>query len=272
MKAVPTATLIAPWLVISLRRGEGFPPPLIWLMIAAASLVGQLGGNISFQFALGQVGLALTVSLSLGGMIVGSTALSRVFLHERINLTTALAIGVLLLAIAVLSFGAEEARVQVLQQATSNPWQLLQGVVAAALSGVAYSVLNVVIRYSVQRGATLPVTLVTVAVMGLISLSLLSWQKIGVAGMLQTTPRDLVMMLLAGVCNAVAFVALTRCLQLTSVVYTNVLNAGQAALAALAGVIIFREPATVGLIGGVFLTVLGLVILTRRQPAASQAK
>jgi drug/metabolite transporter (DMT)-like permease len=195
-----------------------------------------------------------------------------VFLHERINLTTALAIGVLLLAIAVLSFGAEEARVQVLERATANLWQLLQGVMAAALSGVAYSVLNVVIRYSVQRGATLPVTLVTVSVMGLISLGLLSWQRIGVAGMLQTSPRDLVMMLLGGLCNTIAFVALTKCLQLTSVVYANVLNAGQAALAALAGVLIFREPATVGLTCGVGLTILGLVILTRRQTAVSQVK
>jgi drug/metabolite transporter, DME family len=234
------------------------------LMIAASSLVGQLGGNISFQFALGQVGLALTVSLSLGGMIVGATILSRVFLHERLNLTAALAVGVLLLAIAVLSFGADEAREQVLRQVAANPWQLAVGVTMATLSGFAYSVLNVVIRYSVQRGATLPVTLMTVSVMGLISLSLLSLQRIGWSGMLQTTPRDLTMMLLGGACNAVAFVALTRCLQLTSVVYANVLNAGQAALAALTGVIIFGEPASAGLIGGVVLTVLGLAILTWR--------
>ena len=71
------------------------------------------------------------------------------------------------------------------------------------------------------------------------------------------------MMMLAGACNAVAFVALTRCLQLTSVVYANLLNAGQAALAALAGVLIFREPASTGLVGGVLLTVVGLTILTR---------
>jgi drug/metabolite transporter, DME family len=263
MKAVPTATLIAPWLVVSLRRGEGFPPLLIWLMIAAASLVGQLGGNISFQFALGQIGLALTVPLSLGGMIVGATILSRLFLHERLNLAAALAVGVLLLAIAVLSLGADAAREKLLLQATADPWQLALGVVTATMSGVAYSILNVVIRYSVQRGATLPATLLTVSVMGLISLSLLAWQRIGVAGMLQTSPRDLAMMMLAGVCNAVAFVALTRCLQLTSVIYANLLNAGQAALAALTGVIVFREPISAGLVGGVLLTVLGLSILTR---------
>jgi drug/metabolite transporter (DMT)-like permease len=271
MKAVPTAAIMAPWLIISLRRGEGLPAPGIWLGIAASSLVGQLGGNISFQFALGQVGLAITVPLSLGGMIVGSTLLSRLFLHEKISLTAATAVGVLLLSIAVLSLGAEESRGPSLSQPSNptSPWLLALGVAAATISGLAYSVLNVVIRHSIQRGATLPVTLMTVSVLGLISLSLLSVGRIGVEGMLQTSPRNLAMMLLAGVCNAGAFVGLTRCLQLTSVVYANALNAAQAALAALAGVLIFQEPASATLAAGVGLTVLGLVILTRNPHEAA---
>ena len=271
VKAISTAALMTPLLILSLRRGAGFPPLRIWLAIAAGSLCGQLGGNISFQYALGQVGLALTVPLSLGGMIVGATILSRFFLHEKISPTSALSVAVLLLSIGVLSLGAEEARLKVLERATSHPWQLTIGVVAATFSGLAYGVLNVIIRFSTQRGATLPVTLMTVSVMGLISLNLLSLQRIGVEGMLQTSLRDLLMMLLAGVCNAVAFVSLTRCLQLTSVVYTNALNAAQAALAAIAGVLIFREPASTALAAGVALTVLGLAILTRKSPGTDGA-
>ena len=264
MKALSTAACLIPWLVFSVRRGEGLPPVKIWLMIAAASLVGQMGGNISFQFALGQVGLALTVPLSLGGMIVGATFLSRLFLGERISVIAGLAVSVLLASIAVLSLGAEEARAQVLQQAAANPWQLTIGVVLACFSGLAYSVLNVVIRHAVQRGATLPATLVTVSITGLISLSILAQQRIGLAGMLDTSHRDLATMLAAGMCNAVAFVALTRSLQLTSVVYANALNAAQAALAALAGVLVFHEPASAALTAGVGLTILGLAILTRK--------
>ncbi|QDU27520.1 EamA-like transporter family protein [Anatilimnocola aggregata] len=263
MKALSTAACLAPWLVLSLRRGDGFPPVKIWLMIAASSLVGQLGGNISFQYALGQIGLALTVPLSLGGMIVGATVLSRLFLHERVSVASAIAVGILLMAIAVLSLGAEEARAMVLQKVSANHWQLTLGVTTACLSGVAYSVLNVVIRHAVQRGATLPATLMTVSMVGLIALGMLALRKIGVAGMLQTAQLDLVWMLAAGVCNAAAFVALTRCLQLTSVVYANVLNAAQAALAALAGVLVFNEPASVALTAGVGLTILGLTVLTR---------
>lgn len=264
MKAVPTAALMAPWLVISLRRGEGLPPMRIWLAIAATSLVGQLGGNISFQYALGQVGLALTVPLSLGGMIVGSTLLSRLFLHEKVSVVAAISVGVLLLSIAVLSLGAEAARANLFLQAAADPLQLTLGVTAACGSGLAYAVLNVVIRYCIQRGATLPATLMTVSTMGLISLSLLSLHRIGVSGMLQTESDDMLMMMLAGVCNAAAFVGLTRCLQLTSVVYANALNAAQAALAALTGVLVFQEPASAALTAGVALTILGLAILTRQ--------
>lgn len=271
VKAVPTAACMAPWLLVSLRRGEGLPPLRIWLAIGFAALVGQLGGNISFQYALGQIGLALTVPLSLGGMIVGSTLLSRLFLREKISPTAALAVGVLLLSIAVLSLGADKARERLFLEATANPWHLALGVTAACGSGLAYAVLNVVIRYCIQRGATLPATLLTVSVIGMISLSLLSLQKIGVSEMMATDWFDLTMMLLAGICNAAAFVGLTRCLQLTSVVYANALNAAQAALAALTGVLIFREPASAALTAGVGLTILGLAILTRQPHAEIDA-
>lgn len=264
MKAFSTALCLVPWLIFSLRRGEGLPPRKIWLMIAGASLVGQMGGNISFQYALGQVGLALTVPMSLGGMIVGATFFSRIFLRERISVVAGIAVSVLMLSIGVLSLGAEEARARVLQQVAANPWQLTLGVATACFSGIAYSVLNVVIRHSVRQGATLPATLVTVSLTGLVSLGLLAGQRIGIEGMLATTQRDLWMMLAAGICNAAAFVALTRSLQLTSVVYANALNAAQAALAALAGVLIFQEPASAALSAGVGLTILGLVILTRK--------
>jgi drug/metabolite transporter (DMT)-like permease len=59
---------------------------------------------------------------------------------------------------------------------------------------------------------------------------------------------------------------LTKSLQLTSVVYVNALNATQAALAALAGVLIFQEAFSPRLLQGVLLTILGLAILTRSRP------
>jgi DME family drug/metabolite transporter len=267
VKAVPTVVLMTPWLATMATRGQRLAPG--WpaaLAIVAAGLFGQLVGNVSFQWGLSQVGVAMTVSLSLGGMIVSAAILGRVFLHEPVTPRAAVSLAVLLVAIAVLSLGAGAARASV-APSVASPLQTAAGVAAGCLAGFAYSVLNVVIRYAVLRGMPLPTTLLLVTGAGLISLGTLAWTRIGLVGMLATKPADLTLMLLGGVCNTLAFLALTKSLQLTSVVYVNALNATQAALAALAGVFIFQEAFSPWLVQGVALTILGLAILTRLRPA-----
>ena len=79
-------------------------------------------------------------------------------------------------------------------------------------------------------------------------------------------------MLLAGICNAAAFVTLTKSLQLTSLVFVNALNATQATMAALMGVLFFHEPPSPWLLTGVGLTIVGLLLMRkRRAPADSVA-
>src|SRR5206468_1583530 len=114
-------------------------------------LLGQIGGNISFQWALGQIGVALTVPLSLGGMILGAAILGRIFLYEPVTPKAALALAVLLAAICVLSVGAKQASISV-ADAPVPLWRLVGGVAAACLSGIAYAILNVILRYCITRG------------------------------------------------------------------------------------------------------------------------
>ena len=66
-------------------------------------------------------------------------------------------------------------------------------------------------------------------------------------------------MLMAGVYNAAAFVALTQSLRLIPVKYVNGINAGQTALAGMAGVWLFQEALSWELLGGIFLTGVGLI-------------
>jgi len=229
-------------------------------------LIGQLGGNIAFQWALSQVGLALTVPLSLGGMILAAAILGRVFLYEPVTPKAALALALLLAAISVLFVGAKEASIT-LADAPVPLWRLIGGVAAACLCGVAYAILNVILRYCITRGAPLPTTLFTVSIVGLLALGLISWLRIGHRGMLETNSHDLALMLGAGLCNTVAFVSLTKSLQLTSVVYVNALNATQATLAAIAGVLIFGEALSPWLALGVALTIAGLMCLAHAHRA-----
>jgi drug/metabolite transporter, DME family len=267
VKAVPTVLVMGPVVAATALRGHKIMPS--WRMLAAIAfggLFGQLGGNIAFQWALGQIGIALTVPLSLGGMILAAAIFGRVFLYEPVTPKAAVALVFLLAAIAVLSTGSKEASTTI-ALAPVPFWRLVAGVAAACLCGVAYAVLNVVLRYCITRGAPLPTTLFTVSLMGMLALGFISWLRIGHVGMLATRPADLALMLAAGICNTVAFVSLTKSLQLTSVVYVNALNATQATLAALAGVLIFKEALSPWLAAGVALTIAGLTCLAHAHRA-----
>ena len=139
------------------------------------------------------------------------------------------------------------------------------GVAAATLSGIAYAVLGVVIRYGVTGRASMTLTMFAVGVTGTVGLGGLTVGRMGVAGMLDTATADMGMMLLAGLFNAGAFLALTKSLQLTDLVRVNALNATQAALSAIAGVVLFHEPQSAALAFGVVLTVAGLLIMRQRK-------
>lgn len=256
--------------VMVARRKRVWPAPAMLAAIVAGGLVGQLCGNISFQWALGQIGLAMSVPLSLGGMILSAAILGRVFLFEPVTPKAALALGLLLAAIIILSLGADEASRAVAKESVPT-WQLAAGVALACLSGCAYAVLNVVLRYCVTRGAPLPATLFSVSIAGMLSLGLIAWLRIGHAGMIGTSSIDFGLMLAAGVCNTAAFVALTKSLQLMSVVFVNALNATQATLAAIAGVVIFHEALSWSLAAGVSLTIAGLAVLAFAHKAMQEA-
>ena len=267
VKAAPTVVLMAPVLVVLLLRGHKLMPSYTMLgAVILGGLAGQLGGNIAFQWSLSQIGVALSVPLSLGGMIVCAAIFGRAFLYEPVTPKAALALAILLASIGVLALGARAAGQQVSQTPVSLP-RLAAGVAAACLSGAAYSVLNVVLRYCITRGAPLPTTLFTVALTGLSALGALAFLRIGPAGISATTHEQWLLMLGAGLCNTIAFVSLTKSLQLTSIVYVNALNATQATLAALAGVLIFREPLSPWLALGVLLTIAGLTVLAHSHRA-----
>ena len=279
VKTLPTALFMLPWMLHMHSRGlRAVPPAAVLAVIALGGLVGQLGGNIPFQWALGIIGVALTVPLNLGGMIVFGAIIGRVFLKEEVTLRSVLAMLVLLVAVFVLFLGAENAHDAVRAAARSatdakeppGHWELALGVGAACFCGLAYAVLNAVNRYYVTRGHSLPACLFTVSIVGMLALGSLSYSRIGLAGMLATTPRDLWLMLLAGVCNAAAFVALTKSLQLTSLVFVNALNATQATTAALMGIIIFHEPPSPWLLTGVGLTIAGLLLMRKRRLPADR--
>lgn len=268
VKSLPTVLLAAPivvWEFWGLSRRVLTVRAAVALGLAG--LLGQLGGNVLFQWSLGVVGLALAVPLCLGGQIISSGLLGRAFLGESVTARCALAIGVLIMATVVLSSGAADAHRTVAASVNAPPpafWQLAAGTAAAAASGFAYALLGVVIRHCVQGTTSIAATLFIVCVVGLVALGAWSPVRIGWVAMRDTPWDDLGPMLLAGTFNFVAFWALTKALQLTPVVYVNALNVSQAGLAAVAGVLIFHEAPSLSLLLGILLTAVGLSLMRGR--------
>jgi len=275
VKSVPTVLLTLPFLVLRYRRRQPvFPEKRVLLALILAALAGQLFGNVIFQWSLGVVGLALSVPLSLVTQIGGSAILGRVFLHE--SLTRRMIVGVLLLfaATCVLSLGAEEASRAVIRQWTTDSlsgWQLGAGLAGVCLSGLAYASLGVVIRRGVTQTVSVSSTLFLVCVAGTVSLGALSPLRIGWQGMVGTSRHDLLQMLAAGLCNTVAFYALTKALQSTPVLYVNALGATQATLAAISGVLIFDEAPSITLAAGVVLSIAGILSMSSSRRAGAAA-
>ena len=270
IKAVPAA--VAAWLLIARRAWLGqpsLPGGGVFGMLLVTGLCMQVGGNVGFQWSLGMIGLSLCVPLVFGTLLIGSAAAGRIWLAEAITPRSAVAMLMLVAAVGVLSWGAG--------RASHNDTDLLPGnhgvvyialaVAAACLAGVAYAACNVVIRRTAGSLLPLSVTLMVLSTSGVVSLGLLSLWRIGAAGMASTAPEQWTSMILAGVFNAVAFFSLGIALQATTVTHTNLVNASQVAMSAIAGIILFGEPVSAAIVVGIALTVLGLALVGRRKPS-----
>jgi drug/metabolite transporter (DMT)-like permease len=287
VKAAPTA-LVA-WLLIGRRAAVGLPAlPSRSLLpaLVVTGLVMQLGGNICFQWALPILGLSLSVPLVFGTLILGSALAGRAYLSEPITPRTAVAMLVLAAAIGILSWGAEgggsaphpargvEAQAAaafggdltpfLLRVAGSRAWLVALAVTVTCFSGFCYAASNVLIRRVAGAEVPLSATLMVMSTTGVVSLGLLAFWRIGWAGMAATTPHEWTSMLLAGAFNALAFFSLGIALERTPVTRTNLINASQVSMSAVAGMLLFGEQPTLAVVAGITLTVFGLAILRRR--------
>ncbi len=267
MKPLPTLAGVIPVLLWQMRRRKLHWPSrkiVIWLVLA--SLLGHICGNVMFQWSLGVIGIALVVPLTLGTIIVTGTAMGRFMLDEPVSRRTLAAVTILMAAVFVLTLGADQAHHSVvgLDVTQDSWWQVVFGVVAAIGAGVAYAILGVVIRYGVRRKTSVPMTLFVVSIVGATSLTSMALWRGGPELVTQFDARQYAIMFAAGLFNAIAFLALTRALQIAHMVYINAINGSQAAMAAIAGIVLFHEATTPALWLGLGMTVAGLGLLDRR--------
>ncbi|MFH5805582.1 EamA family transporter [Alienimonas sp. DA493] len=275
-KAAPV--VLTAWALVGLRAARGrpaLPPRSVLPRLMAAGVLAQLGGNLMFQEALGVLGLALTVPVMFTGIILWGAALGWFVLDEPVGLRQSVSIVLLIAATAALSLAAPDAAEAVVGQsllgADVDPLRVALAVATALAAGCAYGTLGVVIRKTGGEGVGVAGTLAPLSAAGLASLAALIWLR-GAAGWrtvnpIADTPPDAVLpLLIAGTANAAAFFCIAAALHRIPVVRSNLLNASQAAMAGVVGVVWFDEPPTRWLALGTTLTIAGLALLGLRAP------
>lgn len=261
MKAAVATVALGPWVLYRSAIGRSVMPharALISLMLAG--LIGQFG-NLGMQYALEVVGLAVTVPVLFGMILATSALLGRVALGEHVSRRSIAAIGLSIVSVTLLGWGA--GAVQPGPAPVAGPLLVASAVGVACLAGVAFAIMSVVVRVVVS-GVTSTVTIVFVTTaVGTVVIGALSVVRIGTAAMLATPPLDLAVMIAAGAFNLLAYLALVKGLQLTTVVHANVLNASQVAMCAVVGVVLFSETLSLVLVLGITLTIVATVLIDR---------
>lgn len=277
VKALPTVLMVLPWVAWRVFQGQSIVRSRTDLVaLIAASILAQVAGNVAFQWSLGIIGLALAVPFTLATILVGSTALGHWFLDEIVTKRTLVALLLVLVAVAVLSFGADDANRSITEsqdiEQTVEKANVVLGVIVVCVAGFAYSILGATLRWARERGTPTPGVLFVTGLVGLIVLGGICLVQPGWEVVRQTSQRELSLMFCAGVFNALAFAALVCAMHLSGLVYVNALNASQTALAAIAGILFFNEAFSWPLLVGIPLTVIGLLMMksTRRHSTTSE--
>jgi drug/metabolite transporter (DMT)-like permease len=270
IKAAPTVICLTPFLFVIKLSGRPIAtsPHLIPRFILV-SLIGQVGGNGSFQVALAKIGLAASVPITLGSLLIGSAIMGRLILGERVQRRTAVAITILIVAVITLSQSGQPASLTGVDAADAV-WQRLLGAGCAVLSGMCFAVFSSTMRLVMQRGMQGTTAMWISGIVGSTALFAIVAAMGGLANLSEMPPTLWWSMGSAGVFNFLAFIAITTAMRALPIVAVHLLNASQVAMAATAGVVLFAEPLSGSLMLGILLTICGLLVLARRRSGTRQ--
>lgn len=263
-----TVVILGPWLLWQAFRGQRVLPSLKAIAaIAAVGVAVQVAGNLLSQWSMEIVGLSVNIPVIFGAMLLASAVLGRLLLGESVTVQTFIALGLLIGALVLLGLGAGAAGGDASAQGVSLRI-VLMAVAASACAGVTYALLSIAIRGAAITQTPSASLMLIVTGVGTLSLGLLSLERLGPAAMLTTPPAQFAWMGTAGLANLLGLMAITRGLQLTTVVHANMLNASQVAMAAVGGVLLFGESFSGWLLSGTALMIAGIILINRPETPA----
>jgi drug/metabolite transporter (DMT)-like permease len=252
-------------------RGKAvFPPKREMAILLAVGAAVQLIGNMGFLWSMSKVGLAVTIPANSSTQLVICAIFGWLILGERVSFRSKWAIAILIVALALLGAGLATADARSTVEAGSSSFSAILGVAVACIAGTSFASLSIAMRRSMTLRIPQSTLLLFVAGVGVATMWPLSIYRVGIDGLLATTPTMWLWLLGAGVFNLIGFFGFAKGLELTSVVHASVLSASQVAMAAAIGMVCFGEPRDAWLILGVLMTVLGIVLIDRPPEAEAE--
>lgn len=266
VKETVTVVLVGPWVAWAVFRDRSlFPRGKTFWILVSVSMAVQWVANLVMLWALGVIGLAVTVPIMLGSNLTFSAVFGWLLLKEPVTKYTAGVIFLIVCAIVLLSLGGGQVGQEISEFELSGD-ALLKVVLAVAgtcVAGLIFGLFAVTIRLTVRQTVPPFVLVFFVTGVGTVTFGPFCLFWLGMDAMKAVPAADYGMMLLAGVTNFVGFVMITKGLQMTPVVRANVINASQTAFAAVLGFLVFNEPPTTAVVCGVLLTAVGMILISR---------
>ena len=210
VKAAPTVIVLGPFLIWMLTRGEVLATSrrLIPRFIVV-SLIGQFVGNAAFQIALGTIGLAASVPITLGVLIAGGAILGRVLLREPVRLRTIVAMVMIIIAVVILSHPSTSETPET--SITNHP--VWVGALCAAASGAAYALFGAVMRQTMRGGVSAPATMFISGLVGTLSLWAVTLATSGLASLSVVDSSQWLMMACGGRVELQCFCRVVRLIE-----------------------------------------------------------
>ncbi|MGQ9503557.1 MAG: DMT family transporter [Thermogutta sp.] len=258
IKESVTVLVVSPWLIWQVVQGRIRLPS--WgsaLAIIVAGIPTQVVGNLAMIWAFGVIGIAIAVPVSLAVNLTTAAILGRFVLSERVSPRTFVSMVLLVMGITVLQWGANGNGAHLSGISTGKA----AGAIAMCIvAGMIYGWLSVVIRRVTTQGTSYWFVLVLVTGMGVITMGPATFWTHGWDVVVRTSGEHWLWMIVSGILNLAGFWALTRGLQWTPVARANLLTSSQAAMAAVAGWVIFGEVLNISIGLGLAMTLFAIVL------------
>jgi len=262
IKELFTIGCVTPFIVYWTIRRRYHWPALKWVLgVLIGGFFCQYIGARLHLWAIGTIGLVVSIPLIQAANMTGAAGIGRAFLGERIGPHCRIAMVAMLLAMCFLLFGPSQPVGEESGRLLTGK-SLLIGGIWALVAGVSYSV-HIVLLRKVSMSCQMPISFIAVLVTGIgaviFGFEFLRDHGYQLAAIWENVPpRAWVLILLTGLMNMVGFL-----FQITGVRYTVVARAQMIAVAqivigTLFGVFFYREMTNIMIWLGLALTVLGI--------------